>query len=584
MKNMTLSILISAMVVGSVISGILVVQHFYPENRFVVGMFQDKSNTLDLASNQMAASDQENLYAYLDESDLDVNVIDTMDIEPANEITEPTEVCFSANVAEGQDVYLLHYDGQEWETIEPTKVEDGYITATFHSLSPVAVVQDTGTASGDAVGGTVSEPQETYDTTEETYEEPAQTEKSEAVTDEKSQETDENDDSAASEKKDAGDTSDSSNDSDKSDKSDVRDSDDDLVTPEDEREIVDQDYEEPVTDEDSKTSGVLTYIYAGDLSFDGTGQIPTVIVKSDDRVLTLGSGYKLEYFNENLEEISVPIYEAGHYYVRATGIGNYEGSVTTEFEIQEIQVTSISLSDAVLRFYADSLGEGEESLTSTSDVTMTVTGQILGSSGSGASDITVSVDSGAYTAVTDSLGTFSIENITVGTHALSILYSSTELATMSVVATTDNVDITETYKKDGVSLSYTANVVSVGDAKTLILNVSGSLDSGVLTSGSSGSSSDDSSSSSSSSSSSEDSSSSSSSSSSSGSSSGSSKKTSSSSSSSSTGSSGTTKTSGTSPVTGDTVQAALPVLLAIFGMHAMGVGIARKRRFSEDDR
>jgi len=45
-------------------------------------------------------------------------------------------------VVAGDKVYLLHgLDGGKWETINPTKVEDGKVTATFTSLSPVAIVK-----------------------------------------------------------------------------------------------------------------------------------------------------------------------------------------------------------------------------------------------------------------------------------------------------------------------------------------------------------------------------------------------------------------------------------------------------------
>ena len=47
-------------------------------------------------------------------------------------------------IVAGDNVYLLHglKDGS-WETIKPSKVEDGKVTATFTSLSPVAIVKAT---------------------------------------------------------------------------------------------------------------------------------------------------------------------------------------------------------------------------------------------------------------------------------------------------------------------------------------------------------------------------------------------------------------------------------------------------------
>ena len=50
-------------------------------------------------------------------------------------------------------VVVLHYNGSAWETVDST-VSNGSVTATFTSLSPVAVV----VAADQAVGGTTSAP------------------------------------------------------------------------------------------------------------------------------------------------------------------------------------------------------------------------------------------------------------------------------------------------------------------------------------------------------------------------------------------------------------------------------------------
>lgn len=45
-------------------------------------------------------------------------------------------------IVAGDKVYILHgLENGTWETITPTKVEDGKVTATFKSLSPVAIVK-----------------------------------------------------------------------------------------------------------------------------------------------------------------------------------------------------------------------------------------------------------------------------------------------------------------------------------------------------------------------------------------------------------------------------------------------------------
>ena len=47
-----------------------------------------------------------------------------------------------AGVAKGDNIYLLHQKSNKtWEVIHPDKVGDGKVTATFTSLSPVAIVE-----------------------------------------------------------------------------------------------------------------------------------------------------------------------------------------------------------------------------------------------------------------------------------------------------------------------------------------------------------------------------------------------------------------------------------------------------------
>lgn len=72
-------------------------------------------------------------------------VLDTYDITVPEGTDFPVQISFEASVAEDQDVLLYHFTGDEWEEIEPDTVEDGSITATFNSLSPVAVVDNTST-------------------------------------------------------------------------------------------------------------------------------------------------------------------------------------------------------------------------------------------------------------------------------------------------------------------------------------------------------------------------------------------------------------------------------------------------------
>ena len=56
-----------------------------------------------------------------------------------------------AGVKAGENVLVLHKAGDAWETITPDKVENNSVTATFTSLSPVAIlVNNTSTAATSA--------------------------------------------------------------------------------------------------------------------------------------------------------------------------------------------------------------------------------------------------------------------------------------------------------------------------------------------------------------------------------------------------------------------------------------------------
>ena len=59
--------------------------------------------------------------------------------EGTGEVTITFDV---AGVSKGDNIYLLHQKADKtWEVIHPDKVEDGKVTATFTSLSPVAIVE-----------------------------------------------------------------------------------------------------------------------------------------------------------------------------------------------------------------------------------------------------------------------------------------------------------------------------------------------------------------------------------------------------------------------------------------------------------
>lgn len=75
---------------------------------------------------------------------------------PFRTITIPFNL---SNVVAGQNIVVLHqkHDGT-WETITPDKVENGLVTVTFTSLSPVAFAQISGTAVKSPKTGDVAVP------------------------------------------------------------------------------------------------------------------------------------------------------------------------------------------------------------------------------------------------------------------------------------------------------------------------------------------------------------------------------------------------------------------------------------------
>lgn len=69
-------------------------------------------------------------------------LLQTMDLTVSEDTQFPVEITFNADVKSGMDIMLYHYTGSDWEKITPSKIVDGSVTATFNSLSPVAVVEE----------------------------------------------------------------------------------------------------------------------------------------------------------------------------------------------------------------------------------------------------------------------------------------------------------------------------------------------------------------------------------------------------------------------------------------------------------
>lgn len=81
----------------------------------------------------------------------DYVVAGAYDISVPDDTEFPVTITFDADVAESDNVIILHFTGEEWEEIIPDFVGDGSITATFNSLSPVVVLKYEETESAEAV-------------------------------------------------------------------------------------------------------------------------------------------------------------------------------------------------------------------------------------------------------------------------------------------------------------------------------------------------------------------------------------------------------------------------------------------------
>lgn len=65
-----------------------------------------------------------------------------VEVDTANQISGKLTLTLAVDgVKAGDTIAVLHYNGTAWETIKPDKVEDGKVTFTVTSLSPIAVVK-----------------------------------------------------------------------------------------------------------------------------------------------------------------------------------------------------------------------------------------------------------------------------------------------------------------------------------------------------------------------------------------------------------------------------------------------------------
>lgn len=81
----------------------------------------------------------------------DYVVAGAFDLSVPEDTEFPVTITFDADVTVSDTVMILHYTGELWEEISPESVEDGSVTATFNSLSPVVVLKYEETESAEPV-------------------------------------------------------------------------------------------------------------------------------------------------------------------------------------------------------------------------------------------------------------------------------------------------------------------------------------------------------------------------------------------------------------------------------------------------
>lgn len=83
-------------------------------------------------------------------------VRNVMDVSVPDGTVFPVTITFNVSgVTADSHVAVLHYNGSAWEVVS-SKAGNGTVTATFDSLSPVAIVTDAADSAGSAASGDAS--------------------------------------------------------------------------------------------------------------------------------------------------------------------------------------------------------------------------------------------------------------------------------------------------------------------------------------------------------------------------------------------------------------------------------------------
>ena len=112
-----------------------------------------KTETAGVTLEAVTADVVEEAFEVAEEKNANSTVLALVDVKSTGSKTITFEV---AEVKAGDKIYLLHQKADKtWEVIHPDKVEDGKVTATFTSLSPVAIVKVPATATLPKTGAPV---------------------------------------------------------------------------------------------------------------------------------------------------------------------------------------------------------------------------------------------------------------------------------------------------------------------------------------------------------------------------------------------------------------------------------------------
>ena len=99
------------------------------------------SNGVEVTLNEVGSAVVEQAYKAATAEKAGSELLALMDVSVPKGTGKVTLTFEVAGVKAGDNIYVLHWNGTKWEKITPSKVVDGAVTATFTSLSPVAIVK-----------------------------------------------------------------------------------------------------------------------------------------------------------------------------------------------------------------------------------------------------------------------------------------------------------------------------------------------------------------------------------------------------------------------------------------------------------